>query len=116
MWKKNKYKIVRKCVPDELCDFAYNHLLLKQNVANNLFQRKDISALSQEWGYYSDPQVFNTYCTYSDLVMEQLLIKLKPKIEKIIQFKLIENYSFARLERTFSRKNLWSSFFTLQFN
>ena len=101
MWKKNKYKIVRKCVPDELCDFAYNHLLLKQNVANNLFQRKDISALSQEWGYYSDPQVFNTYCTYSDLVMEQLLIKLKPKIEKIIQFKLIENYSFARLYKKY---------------
>ena len=101
MWKKNKYKIIRKCLSDELCDFAYNHLLLKQNVANTLFQRKDISALSQEWGHYSDPQVFNTYVIYSDLVMEQLLIKLKSKIEKVIKIKLIESYSFARLYKKY---------------
>ena len=60
------------------------HLLLKQNVASTLFKRKDIPAFSQEWGHYNDPQVLNTYATYSDLVMEQLLIKLKPLIEKKI--------------------------------
>ena len=101
MWKKNKYKVIKKCISDELCDFAYNHLLLKQNVASTLFKRKDIPAFSQEWGHYNDPQVLNTYATYSDLVMEQLLIKLKPLIEKKIKIKLIENYSFARLYKKY---------------
>ena len=101
MWKKNKYKVIKKCISDELCDFAYNHLLLKQNVASTLFERREIPAFSQEWGHYNDPQVLNTYAIYSDLVMEQLLIKLKPLIEKKIKIKLIENYSFARLYKKY---------------
>ena len=101
MWKKNKYKIVKNCISEELCNFAYDHLLLKKNVADILFQRKEIPGFSQEWGYYKDPQVVNTYSIYSDLVMEQLLIKLKPKIEKIIGVKLIENYSYARLYKKY---------------
>ena len=101
MWKKNKYKVIKKCISDEICKFTYTHLLMKQNVAKILFDRKDIPLYSQEWGYYKDPQVPDTYSTYGDLVMEQLLIKLKSKIEKRVGIKLIENYSYARLYKKY---------------
>tara|TARA_E500000318_G_scaffold111259_1_gene129123 strand:+ start:1809 stop:2417 length:609 start_codon:yes stop_codon:yes gene_type:complete len=101
MWKKNKYAIVKQALSKELCGFAYQHLLMKKKVADCLFANKDIPYFSKEWGHYSDPQVPNTYVCYSDLVMEQILTKIKPLIEKKVGVKVIETYSFVRLYKKY---------------
>ena len=77
MRKKNKYLVIKKSISKELREFAYQHLLLRKNVADCLFKNREIPYFSKEWGHYMDDQVPGTYSIYSDAVMEQLLINLK---------------------------------------
>lgn len=100
-FKKNNYKILKQCISKELCEFVYSHLLLKKNTYDVLLSRKDIPYFTFEWGHYRDDQVPNTYSTYGDLVMEQLLVRLKPTVEKTIGKKLNENYSYARVYKKY---------------
>jgi len=49
------------------------------------------------YGIWNDPQVPNTYSNYADMVMEVLLVKLLPLMEKVTKLKLNPNYSYARI-------------------
>lgn len=96
-FKKDKYTIKRKAVSQELCEYFYNYFYIKMKVADTLFQTTYISPSDIDWGTWRDSQVPNTYCVYSDIAMETLLMKLKPLMEKETGFKLVETYSFARV-------------------
>jgi hypothetical protein len=95
--KKFKYKIIKKILSEELCNFLFNYLLIKRQVAKTLFEEKYISPYSQDYGGFGDPQVSNTYSCYADIAMETILLKLKPNVEKIVNEKLNENYSYCRI-------------------
>lgn len=95
--KKFKYKVVKQILSKELCNFLFNYLLIKRQVAKTLFQEKHISSYSQDYGFFDDSQVPNTYSSYSDIAMETILLKIKPNVEKIIGKKLNENYSYCRI-------------------
>ena len=97
MFKKNKYVIIKNSVSKELINFIYNYFLNKRNVAKYLFDNKLISPFTEYFGRWTGEQVPNTYEHYSDIVMETLLQKLKPLMEKYTDSKLIETYSFARI-------------------
>jgi hypothetical protein len=49
------------------------------------------------FGVWTDMQVPNTYSHYADIVMETLLLKLQPVMEKETGLKLNPNYSYARI-------------------
>lgn len=96
MKEKNfKYKVVKKILSEEICNFLFNYLLIKRQVAKTLFEEKHISPYSQDYGFFHDPQVANTYSCYADIAMETILLKIKPNIEKIVGKKLNENYSYC---------------------
>ncbi len=42
-FKKLKYKLVRKAIPEELSSFLYGYLLMKRRVADFCFKEKYIS-------------------------------------------------------------------------
>jgi hypothetical protein len=92
-----KYFIFKKALSKDLTDFIYNYFILKRKVAVTLFNSNWISPFSQEWGVWNDPQIPNTYSHYADVVMETLLSKVKPILEKKLAFKLSPNYSYARI-------------------
>jgi|TARA_R100000482_G_C5130455_1_gene151535 hypothetical protein len=96
-FKKEKYCIVKKAVSKELCNFLENYLLLKRQCSKTLFDTKQISPYCVDYGKWSDEQIPNTYNCYSDMAMETLLLKFKPTIEKITNFKLSESYSYIRI-------------------
>ena len=48
------------------------------------------------FGVWTDAQVPNTYSHYADVVMETLLLKVQPIVEKQTGLKLSPNYSYAR--------------------
>ena len=81
-FKKNKYSILKNAISKELADFAYSYFLTKRKVARFLFDLKYISPFTEYWGVWNDEQVPNTYSHYGDLVMETLLQKVKPVMEK----------------------------------
>ena len=96
-FKKNKYSVLKKAVSKEIADFAYSYFLIKRKVAKFLFDQKYISPFTEYWGRWNDPQAPNTYAHYGDIVMETLLQKVKPVMEKHTGMKLSETYSYARI-------------------
>tara|TARA_R100000781_G_scaffold108725_1_gene73402 strand:- start:7 stop:642 length:636 start_codon:yes stop_codon:yes gene_type:complete len=96
-FKKNKYTILEGAISREIADFAFAYFLNKRKTVRFLFDQRFISPFSEEWGVWTDQQVPNTYSHYADLVMETLLQKVKPVMEKHTGLKLSETYSYARI-------------------
>ena len=96
-FKKNKYEVLKGVINKEMADFCFAYFLNRRKVARLLFDSKFISPFTEEWGTWSDDQVPNTYAHYADLVMETLLQKVKPIMEKHTKLKLSETYSYARI-------------------
>jgi len=94
---KENYVVLRKALSKELCDFIYNYFKLKRKGLELMLGEKLISPFVDYWGTWNDAQVPNSYSCYGDLVMDSLLPKLKPLIEKTTNLKLCETYSYARL-------------------
>lgn len=97
MFKKNKFKIIKKAISKDLALFVYNYFLMKRQVAKTLLEKRYISPFETMFGVWTDMQVPNTYSHYADIVMETLLLKLQPIMEKETGLKLNPNYSYARI-------------------
>ena len=96
-FKKSKYQVIKSAISDELADFCYQYFLNKRAVARHLFDTQYISQFTEYYGIWNDAQVPETYSHYSDIVMETLLQKVKPVMEKETDIKLYETYSYARI-------------------
>ena len=96
-FKKNKYIVMKKVISREVADFAFAYFLNKRKVARFLFDQKYISPFTDYWGVWNDDQIPNTYSHYADLVMETLLQKVQPLMEKYTGLKLSPTYSYARI-------------------
>ena len=96
-FKTKNFTVIRKATSLEMTDFIYNYISLKRKIAGYLFDNKLISPFTKHFGHWNDQQVMNTYSIYGDTVMETLLIKLKPLMEKSVEEKLIEMYSYCRI-------------------
>ena len=85
-FKKNKYQVIKGAISTELADFCYQYFLNKRAVARHLFDDKFLSPyLQQYFGVWNDAQIPETYSHYADIVMETLLQKVKPVMEKRIR-------------------------------
>ena len=96
-FKKNKYQVIKGAISKELADFCYQYFLNKRAVARHLFDEKYISQFTEYFGVWNDQQIPETYSHYADMVMETLLQKVKPVMEKESGVKLTETYSYARI-------------------
>ena len=96
-FQKNKYSVLKSVISREIADFAFAYFLNKKRVARFLFDQKYISPFTTYFGIWIDTQIPNTYSHYADLVMETLLQKVKPIMEKHTGLKLSETYSYARI-------------------
>ena len=96
-FQKNKYIVLKGVISKEIADFAFAYFLNKRKAARFLFDQRYISPFTEYFGTWADEQVPNTYSHYGDLVMETLLQKVKPIMEKHTGLKLSETYSYARI-------------------
>jgi hypothetical protein len=96
-FQKEKYCVIKKAISKDMSDFIYKYFLLKRQVAQTLFNSKFISPFETMFGIWEDSQVPNTYSHYADMVMETLLVKMLPIMEKVTKLKLTPNYSYARI-------------------
>ena len=96
-FKKNKYQVIKNAISTELADFCYQYFLNKKAVARHMFDDKYISQFTTYFGVWNDPMILETYSHYGDIVMDTLLQKVKPTMEKESGVKLTETYSYARI-------------------
>ena len=96
-FKKYKYQVIKNAISTELADFCYQYFLNKRAVARHMFDDRFISQFTTYFGVWNDVQIPETYSHYADIVMETLLQKVKPIMEKESGVKLTETYSYARI-------------------
>ena len=82
-FEQDKYVIVKNAISTELADFIYDYFLNKRMVAKTLLDSNfDFYSKTGLIGTWSHSQIPNTYSHYSDIVMETLLQRVKPIMEK----------------------------------
>ena len=96
-FKKNKYTVLKSVISKDVADMVYSYFLNKRKVARVLFDERYISPFTDYYGVWNDEQVPNTYSHYGDMLMETLLEKVKPTMEKHTGLKLSPTYSYARI-------------------
>jgi hypothetical protein len=96
-FEKNKYVVIKEAISKEIAKFSFDYFMLKREVAKNLFAHKIVSPFETMFGEWDDIQCPNTYSHYADILMETLLLKVKPIMEKTTNLKLVETYSYARI-------------------
>jgi len=99
MFKKNKYVVIKQVISKDLATFIYNYFLMKKQVYDTCRQTRFISPYEVLLGEYEKPdgQIPNTYSCYADIVMETLMLKCQPIMEKTTGLKLQPAYTYARL-------------------
>jgi hypothetical protein len=99
-FKLKKYLVIKKVISKKLADFIFEYFSLKKTAVKYMYDNKII--LEDEnthslLGRFGDSQILNSYASYSDFVMETLLIKLLPIMKKHTKLDLIPTYSYARI-------------------
>jgi hypothetical protein len=96
-FKRKKYLVIKKAISRDMANFIYGYFMIKRRVAKKFLDDRYISPFEEGWGTWTDQQIPNTYSHYADLVMETLLEKVRPRMEKETHLKLIPTYSYARI-------------------
>ena len=98
-FKKDKYIVMRKVISKDLATFISTYLSMKKQVFDTCIKARYISPFEHMLGSYEnkDAQVPDTYSVYSDIVMETLMLKCQPEMEKITGLKLYPAYTYARI-------------------
>jgi len=97
MFKKDKYCVIRQAISKDLSTFIYNYFLMKKQVYDTCLKSRYISPYETLLGSYDDEQIPNTYSSYADIVMETLMLKCQPIMEKTTGLKLQPAYTYARI-------------------
>ena len=96
-FKEKNYLVIKEAITKEMATFAYNYFILKRQVHDTMKKQRWLSPYDECYGTYQDGQVPNTYSMYGDILMETLLMYIRPKMEKLTGLKLVETYSYARI-------------------
>ena len=81
-FKENNYLVIKEALDLKITNFVYKYFLMKRRVAKHLFETKFISPFTEEWGYWNDDMVKNTYSHYSDIAMETILQESRLMMEE----------------------------------
>ena len=95
-FKKNNYCVIKNAISKELASFCHDYYNLKYEAFKIMTKEKYISPVNEDWGTIKDKQVMGAYSHYADCVMETILLKVKPAMEKHTGLNLVENYSYIR--------------------
>ena len=91
-----KYIVIRKILSKELAKVYYDYMINKEKTCNTLISTGQINPFSMDYGFFNDIQVPNSYSIYGAQIFDNMMIHLKPRIEKETGLELTEMYSFAR--------------------
>ena len=97
MFKQDNYQIIRGLISKEIANIAYKYLLNKRRITKFMHDQRLVSPFNDHWGRLQDDQVPGAWCNYDDLLMATLLQTCKEKIEKEIDIKLVETYTYTRI-------------------
>jgi len=98
-FKKNKYRVIRQAISQELAAFVANYFLMQKQVYDTCKAARYFSPFENIIGSYEEPdgQIPNTYSQYANTAMETLMLKCQPLMEKTTGLKLTPAYTYSRI-------------------
>ena len=96
MFKDYKYQVIKKALSYDMANFILNYFLLKRDAVKYMYDN-NITHENGMLGTWKDQQIPNTYSHYADPVMETLLMKVLPVMQKETGLELVPTYSYARI-------------------
>ena len=81
-YKTKDYVVIEKAISEDLTNFLFNYLKLKQKVLRTMVDSNYISEFNVDFGRFGDSQVPDQYCIFGDPAFDSLLDLIKPKLEK----------------------------------
>ena len=96
LFKEHKYLVIRKAISYELANFAFNYFLMKRDATEWMYKNNYVSEFTPGFGTWKDEQVPNTYAVYGDTLMETLMMKVLPVMQKHTVLKLLPTYTYTR--------------------
>ena len=98
-FKKNKYIIIKQAISKDLAIFVANYFKMQKQDYDTCVQARYFSPFETVLGHYENKneQIPNTYCAYSNIAMETLMLKCQPIMEKTTGLKLYPAYTYARI-------------------
>ena len=98
-FKNKKYTVIRQAISKDLAAFVANYFCMQKQVYDTCKAARYFSPFEHILGYYEEPdgQIPNTYSAYGNIVMETLLLKCQPGMEKATGLKLYPAYTYARI-------------------
>jgi hypothetical protein len=99
VFKKKKYTVIRNAISKELAAFIANYFSMQKQVYDTCMNKRYLSPYENIIGHYENKnqQIPDTYCQYSNIAMETLLLKCQPKMEEVTGLKLYPAYTYARI-------------------
>jgi hypothetical protein len=99
MFKKDKYIVIKQTISKDLAAFIANYFIMKKQVYDTCLKQRYISPYEVVLGHYEEKneQVPHTYSSYADIVVETLMLKCQPIMEKTTGLKLYPAYTYARV-------------------
>ena len=94
-FQNNKYQVIKNAISYDLANFIFNYFLLKRDAVKYMYDN-NITYDNGMFGTWTDKQIPNTYSHYADHVMETLLMKTLPVMQKETGLQLVPTYSYAR--------------------
>ena len=96
-FNKLGYDVKRKVIDPQIAKLCVEYLLLKRTAAAHLYNERYLLPETAFYGTWKDGQVPGAWSNYGDILMEILLGRIKPKMEKWTGLKLLETYAYTRL-------------------
>ena len=98
-FKTDKNLVLNNAISKDMAFLAFNYLRIKKQILQILKDKRAISPYNELFGTLGDSQipVKETYCCYSDTLMETFLLKLLPLMCEKTKLKLVPTYSYTRL-------------------
>ena len=96
MFSEKTYQVIEKAISHELANFAFNYFLLKRDAVAWMYKNNYLSEFTPGFGTWKDPQIPNTYSCYGDTLMETLMMKVLPVMQRHTDLNLIPTYTYTR--------------------
>ena len=96
-FQDNNYIVVTEAVSKDVISFIYNYFQVKRDASKILLDTKNISPFDGSWGDWTDSQIPNTFSIYGDTVMDTLMLRTLPTMQRVTGMSLIPTYSYARM-------------------
>ena len=94
---EKKYVVIKSILSKELTKVYFDYVYRRRDVYATLKRHGYINPFTDEYGWIGDHQTKNTFNMYGDVLFDNMMLDLKPRIEKETDLELSEMYTYWRI-------------------